>query len=121
AVRAARLGSVYAAACAVGAVCTGFMYGITQAAGMLASGLNQRALVIGADVLSKVMNFADRSTCFLFGDGAGAVVLEPVAEQGFIGFELGADGAGGVDLQMPAGGSRVPPRGGKSANAPHPA
>ncbi len=55
-------------------------------------------------MLSKVMNFADRSTCVLFGDGAGAVVLEPVAERGFIGFELGADGAGGVDLQMPAGG-----------------
>ena len=84
------------------------MYGITQAAGMLASGLNQRALVIGADVLSKLMNFADRSTCVLFGDGAGAVVLEPVAEQGFLGFELGADGAGGVDLSMPAGGSRMP-------------
>jgi 3-oxoacyl-[acyl-carrier-protein] synthase-3 len=97
-----------AAAYDLAAGCTGFMYGITQAAGMLASGLNRRALVIGADVLSKVMNFADRSTCVLFGDGAGAVVLEPVAEQGFIGFELGADGAGGVDLQMPAGGSRLP-------------
>jgi 3-oxoacyl-[acyl-carrier-protein] synthase-3 len=84
------------------------MYGITQAAGMLASGLNRRALVIGADVLSKVMNFADRSTCVLFGDGAGAVVLEPVEERGFLGFELGADGAGGVDLHMPAGGSRMP-------------
>jgi 3-oxoacyl-[acyl-carrier-protein] synthase III len=59
-------------------------------------------------VLSKVMNFADRSTCVLFGDGAGAVVLEPVPAEGFLGFELGADGAGGVDLQMPAGGSRLP-------------
>jgi 3-oxoacyl-[acyl-carrier-protein] synthase-3 len=108
AILADRLGAVDAAAYDLSAGCTGFMYGITQAAGMLASGLNRRALVIGADVLSKLMNFADRSTCVLFGDGAGAVVLEPVAEQGFLGFELGADGAGGVDLSMPAGGSRMP-------------
>jgi 3-oxoacyl-[acyl-carrier-protein] synthase-3 len=108
AILADQLGAADAAAYDLSAGCTGFMYGITQAAGMLASGLNQRALVIGADVLSKVMNFADRSTCVLFGDGAGAVVLEPVAAEGFLGFELGADGAGGVDLSMPAGGSRLP-------------
>ena len=54
------------------------------------------------------MNFADRSTCVLFGDGAGAVVIEPAAEEGFLGFELGADGAGGMDLYLPAGGSRMP-------------
>jgi 3-oxoacyl-[acyl-carrier-protein] synthase III len=108
AILADKLGAADAAAYDLSAGCTGFMYGITQATGMLASGLNRRALVIGADVLSKVMNFADRSTCVLFGDGAGAVVLEPVAEQGFLGFELGADGAGGVDLNLPAGGSRTP-------------
>jgi 3-oxoacyl-[acyl-carrier-protein] synthase-3 len=108
AILADQLGAIDAAAYDLAAGCTGFMYGITQAAGMLASGLNRRALVIGADVLSKVMNFADRSTCVLFGDGAGAVVLEPVEERGFLGFELGADGAGGVDLHMPAGGSRMP-------------
>jgi 3-oxoacyl-[acyl-carrier-protein] synthase III len=108
AILADRLGAADAAAYDLSAGCTGFMYGITQAAGMLASDLSRRALVIGADVLSKVMNFADRSTCVLFGDGAGAVVLEPVAAEGFLGFELGADGAGGVDLHMPAGGSRLP-------------
>ncbi len=65
--------------------------------------------MIGADVLSKLMNFADRSTCVLFGDGAGAVVIEAVrARSGFLGFELGADGSGGPDLQLPAGGSRMP-------------
>jgi 3-oxoacyl-[acyl-carrier-protein] synthase-3 len=84
------------------------MYGIAQAFGMVESGLSSRALVVGADVLSKLMNFSDRSTCVLFGDGAGAVVVEPVAEEGFLGFELGADGAGGKDLNLPAGGSRMP-------------
>jgi 3-oxoacyl-[acyl-carrier-protein] synthase-3 len=108
AILADQLGATDAAAYDLSAGCTGFVYGVAQAAGMLASGLNRRALVIGADVLSKVMNFADRSTCVLFGDGAGAVVMEPVATEGFIGFELGADGAGGVDLQLPAGGSRFP-------------
>jgi 3-oxoacyl-[acyl-carrier-protein] synthase III len=108
AIIADKLGSSEAAAYDLSAGCTGFMYGIAQAAGMLAAGLSRRSLVVGADVLSKVMNFADRSTCVLFGDGAGAVVMEPVAAEGFLGFELGADGAGGVDLQMPAGGSRLP-------------
>jgi 3-oxoacyl-[acyl-carrier-protein] synthase III len=108
AILADRLGATDAAAYDLSAGCTGFMYGITQAAGMIGAGLSRHALVVGADVLSKVMNFADRSTCVLFGDGAGAVVLEPVAAEGFLGFELGADGAGGVDLTMPAGGSRLP-------------
>jgi 3-oxoacyl-[acyl-carrier-protein] synthase III len=108
AILADRLGATDAAAYDLSAGCTGFMYGIAQAAGMLAAGLSRRSLVVGADVLSKVMNFADRSTCVLFGDGAGAAVLERVPAEGFLGFELGADGAGGVDLQMPAGGSRLP-------------
>ena len=76
--------------------------------GCSSSGLSKRALVVGADVLSKLMNMADRSTCVLFGDGAGAVVLERVAEEGFLAFELGADGGGGMELHMPAGGSRMP-------------
>jgi 3-oxoacyl-[acyl-carrier-protein] synthase III len=97
-----------AAAYDLAAGCTGFVYGIAQAYGMVASGLSRRALVIGADVLSKLMDMADRSTCVLFGDGAGAVVLEPVAREGFLAFELGADGSGGKDLNLPAGGSRMP-------------
>jgi 3-oxoacyl-[acyl-carrier-protein] synthase III len=64
--------------------------------------------VIGGDVLSKIVNWQDRATCVLFGDGAGAVVVEPVRDEGFFGFELGADGSGGVHLHMPAGGSRLP-------------
>jgi 3-oxoacyl-[acyl-carrier-protein] synthase-3 len=73
-----------------------------------ASGLVDHALVVGGDVLSKIVDWQDRSTCVLFGDGAGAVVLERVREGGFLGFELGADGSGGPQLYMPAGGSRAP-------------
>ncbi len=86
--------------------CTGFMYAVAQAYGMLASGLSRRALVIGGDVLSSILDWNDRSTLVLFGDGAGAVVMEPVAKGGFLGFELGADGGGGVNLQLPGSGSR---------------
>jgi 3-oxoacyl-[acyl-carrier-protein] synthase-3 len=73
---------------------------------MLASGLSRRALVIGGDVLSSILDWTDRSTLVLFGDGAGAVVMEPVERGGFLGFELGADGGGGVHLQLPGSGSR---------------
>jgi 3-oxoacyl-[acyl-carrier-protein] synthase III len=108
AILADQLGAVDAAAYDLSAGCTGFMYGLTQAYGMVSSGLSRRALVIGADVLSKLMNFTDRSTCVLFGDGAGAVVLETVGKGGFLAFELGADGSAGLDLTLPAGGSRIP-------------
>jgi 3-oxoacyl-[acyl-carrier-protein] synthase-3 len=74
---------------------------------MLASGLAHRALVVGGDVLSRILDWDDRSTLVLFGDGAGAVVLEASAEPGFIGFELGADGGGGENLWLPGSGSRV--------------
>ena len=83
------------------------MYALAQAYGMLASGLSRRALVVGGDVLSTILDWHDRSTLVLFGDGAGAVVMEPVARGGFLGFELGADGGGGVHLQFPGSGSRV--------------
>ncbi len=73
---------------------------------MLASGLSRRALVVGGDVLSKILDWEDRSTLVLFGDGAGAVVLEPVERGGFLGFELGADGGGGEHLWLPGSGSR---------------
>ena len=86
--------------------CTGFVYALAQAYGMVASGLSRRALVVGGDVLSKILDFGDRSTLVLFGDGAGAVVLEPVESGGFLGFELGADGGGGESLWLPGSGSR---------------
>ena len=113
------LGADDAAAYDLAAGCTGFMYGIAQAYGMVESGLSRRSLVVGADVLSKLMNFADRSTCVLFGDGAGAVVVERAPKEGFLGFELGADGAGGKDLNLPAGGSRMPPTAETIASGAH--
>jgi 3-oxoacyl-[acyl-carrier-protein] synthase-3 len=103
------LGARDAAAYDLSAGCTGFMYALAQAHGMLSAGLSSCALVIGGDVLSRILNWHDRSTCVLFGDGAGAVVLEQVQDEGFVGFELGADGSGGVHLNLPAGGSRLPP------------
>ena len=86
--------------------CTGFMYAISQAYGMIAAGLSRKALVVGGDLLSKILDWDDRSTVVLFGDGAGAVIMEPVASGGFLGFELGADGAGGIHLCYPGSGSR---------------
>jgi len=100
------LGMPKAAAYDLLAGCTGFVYAIAQAYGMLASGLSRRALVVGGDVLSKILDWEDRSTLVLFGDGAGAVVLEPVERGGFLGFELGADGGGGENLWLPGSGSR---------------
>ncbi|HVM69155.1 MAG TPA: beta-ketoacyl-ACP synthase III [Gaiellaceae bacterium] len=103
---AAELGMPDAAAYDLLAGCTGFMYGLAQAYGMIAAGLSRRALVVGGDVLSKILDWSDRSTLVLFGDGAGAVVLEQVDEGGFLGFELGADGGGGEHLWLPGSGSR---------------
>src|SRR5947208_15066288 len=84
------------------------MYAVAQAYGMLAGGLAQRALVVGGDVLSKILDRSDRGTAVLFGDGAGAVVLERVGQGGFLGFELGADGSGGRQLYLPADSSQAP-------------
>jgi 3-oxoacyl-[acyl-carrier-protein] synthase-3 len=100
------LGMPDAAAYDLLAGCTGFVYAIAQAYAMLAAGLSKRSLVIGADVLSKILDWEDRSTLVLFGDGAGAVVMEPVPQGGFLGFELGADGGGGRHLWLPGSGSR---------------
>ena len=108
AILAEQLGAQDAAAYDLSAGCTGFMYALAQGYGMLAGGLARRALIVGGDVLSKLMDLTDRSTAVLFGDGAGAVVLERVADGGFLGFELGADGSGGPQLYLPAGGSREP-------------
>jgi 3-oxoacyl-[acyl-carrier-protein] synthase-3 len=108
AILADQLGAKDAAAYDLSAGCTGFVYALVQAHGMVSAGMSERALVVGGDVLSRIVDWEDRSTCVLFGDGAGAVVLERVADGGFLGFELGADGSGGLQLYMPAGGSRAP-------------
>jgi 3-oxoacyl-[acyl-carrier-protein] synthase III len=108
AILADRLAAPDAAAYDLSAGCTGFMYALAQGYGMVAGGLAQKALIVGGDVLSRILDWSDRSTAVLFGDGAGAVVLERVPDHGFLGFELGADGSGGPQLYVPAGGSRSP-------------
>jgi 3-oxoacyl-[acyl-carrier-protein] synthase-3 len=108
AILANQLGAESAAAYDLLAGCTGFVYALTQGYGAIAAGLARRVLVVGADTLSRVVDWSDRSTCVLFGDGAAAVVLEEVEAGGFHVFELGADGAGGMELFMAAGGSRRP-------------
>jgi 3-oxoacyl-[acyl-carrier-protein] synthase-3 len=107
AILADRLGAASAPAYDLSAGCTGFMYALAQAYGMIAGGLAKRALVVGGDLLSRILDWEDRSTLILFGDGAGAVVLEATPQDGFLGFELGADGAGGANLWLPGSGSRL--------------
>ena len=94
----------------LGAACSGFMYALTTATQMVASGAHDHALVVGADVMSSIIDYEDRTTCVLFGDGAGAVVLSPAAddEPAIIDFAHEIDGTGGPALCMPAGGSRMP-------------
>ncbi len=93
------------------AACSGFVYGLTTAAHLVSCGSHKRVMVIGADSMSRIINYQDRSTCVLFGDGAGAMIVEPLEEgeePGFIGFLNEIDGSGGDYLKMPAGGSRMP-------------
>ena len=103
------LGATHAAAFDLSAGCTGFVYGLSVAADMLSSGSYQTALVIGAETLSLITDWTDRATCVLFGDGAGAVVLQSGEnEGGVLASSLGSDGSGGDLLWLPAGGSRIP-------------
>jgi 3-oxoacyl-[acyl-carrier-protein] synthase-3 len=94
----------------LGAACSGFTYALTTGMQMVASGAHDHALVVGADVMSSIIDYTDRTTCVLFGDGAGAVVLAPAAddEPAILGFSHEIDGSGGPALCMPAGGSRLP-------------
>src|SRR5579885_236228 len=91
------------------AACSGFIYGLTTAAHLVMSGAHKKALVIGADTMSRIIDYTDRATCILFGDGAGAMLVEAAEPgEGFIGFLNEIDGSGGDFLKMPAGGSRMP-------------
>ncbi|HZK24935.1 MAG TPA: beta-ketoacyl-ACP synthase III [Oscillospiraceae bacterium] len=104
----AKLGAKKAFAFDLSAGCTGFIYALSVGRLYIQSGLYRRVLVIGAEVMSKFLDWSDRSTCILFGDGAGAVVLGPVEEPGFINVTLGADGSLAELLVVPAGGSQLP-------------
>lgn len=105
-----KLGAAGAWGFDLSAACSGFPYALQVGAKLVESGAHKKVLVIGADVMSSILDYTDRSTCILFGDGAGAVLLEPCSdgEIGLIDFFHEIDGAGGVSLNMPAGGSLLP-------------
>jgi 3-oxoacyl-[acyl-carrier-protein] synthase-3 len=105
------IGNTHAVAFDVMAACSGFVYGYSTADSFLRAGVYKNALVIGAEVLSRFLNFNDRSTCILFGDGAGAVVLSASDEAGggMGGLELTTDPDGAYMIWLPAGGSKAPP------------
>lgn len=105
-----KIGAHRAAAFDLGIACSGFIYGLATASAYVQSGLARNVLVVGTDCLSRFLDWTDRGTCVLFGDGAGAAVVRPAPddEAGFLGFELGADGAGGELLMIPGGGSARP-------------
>ncbi|HYF95622.1 MAG TPA: beta-ketoacyl-ACP synthase III [Symbiobacteriaceae bacterium] len=103
------LGCTKAAAFDMSAACPGWLYGAVMAQQTIASGMYNCALVIGVELLSKLVDWEDRNTCVLFGDAAGAAVLQPVSDgRGILASVLGSEGAGGCHLQIPAGGSRNP-------------
>lgn len=103
------LGAKNAGAFDLLAGCTGFIYGMSVAAQFIAAGTARTVLVAGSETLTRILNWKDRNTCVLFGDGAGAVVMQPVpGDRGILSVMLGSDGSGGDLLKLPAGGSRMP-------------
>lgn len=105
----ANIKATNAAAFDLVAGCSGFVYGLVTGTQFIKAGLYKKVLVIGAETLSKILDWTDRNTCVLFGDGAGAAVLaETETGYGILGAQLGADGSGGDLLKLPAGGSRKP-------------
>ncbi len=92
------------------AACSGFLYGLTVGAHLISAGTHRKVMVIGADTMSRILDYTDRATCILFGDGAGAFLLEASddGDVGFVGHLNEIDGSGGQFLKMPAGGSRHP-------------
>jgi 3-oxoacyl-[acyl-carrier-protein] synthase-3 len=106
-----KIGAQHAWGFDISAACSAFTYSLTTASQLVATGAHEHALVVGADVMSRIIDYTDRSTCVLFGDGAGAVVVS-AAQPGdgtILDFEHEIDGRGGEALFMPAGGSRQPP------------
>jgi 3-oxoacyl-[acyl-carrier-protein] synthase III len=105
-----RLGAKNAWGFDLSAACSGFTYALTVGAQFVGSGSHKKVLVIGSDVMSSILDFKDRGTCVLFGDGAGAVLLEPAVNdsEGILDYAHDVDGSGGVILRMPGGGSLNP-------------
>src|SRR3954464_3003139 len=105
----------------VNAVCAGFSYGLAPATGFVEAGMADTVLLIGAEVFSRILTFSDRQTCVLFGDGAGAAIVQAADRPGIEGTVLGADGSAAEILIMPAGGSREPASTSPAAARPRPA
>jgi 3-oxoacyl-[acyl-carrier-protein] synthase-3 len=107
-----RVGAVRAGGFDLSAACSGFIFGLQVGAQFIATGTYRNVLVIGAEKLSSILDYRDRNTCVLFGDGAGAVVLTPLARAGrgeYLGGSIEMEGSEGDVLSVPAGGSRIPP------------
>lgn len=104
-----RLGAAKAVCFDLSAACSGSVYAMISAQQYLATGRYKNALVVGAEVLSGFVDWTDRSTCVLFGDGAGACVLQPVKRGGILATDMGSDGTAADLLTMPGGGSKYPP------------
>ena len=105
-----RIGAKKAWGFDLSAACSGFAYALTVGAQFVGSGAHKKVIAIGSDTMTSILNYEDRATCVLFGDGAGAVLLEPAADgEGILDFEHDIDGSGGQYLYMPAGGSLNPP------------
>ncbi len=104
------VGAVNAYSFDMNAACSGFLYALATGAQFIESGLHKKVVVVGADKMSGIVDYTDRSTCVIFGDGAGAVLLEPNHEGlGLVNYHFRTDGSGERFLNMPAGGSRRPP------------
>jgi 3-oxoacyl-[acyl-carrier-protein] synthase-3 len=103
---AAKLGAIDKPAFDIEIACSGFIYGLTMASALIRSGVYKRVMLVGAETLTKVVNRNDRSTAILFGDGAGAVILEASEEDSFLSSELGSDGRSPELLRIHAGGTR---------------
>ncbi len=107
---AAKVGAKNAWSFDIGAACSGFIYSLTTGAQFIETGRYKKVVVVGADMMSRIVDYTDRATCVIFGDGAGAVLLEPTTEEvGVMDFILHADGNGATHLHMKAGGSLRPP------------
>ncbi len=106
-----RLGASNAGALDLNAACSGFTYALDMGASQIESGRAKQVLIVGADTLSSYLNWEDRSTCILFGDGAGALLLQASQEPGILSTNLGSDGSGAGLIIIPGGGSRLPPNG----------
>lgn len=105
---ASKLGASDKAAFDIEIACSGFIYGLTVASSLIRAGVYKRVMLIGAETLTKIVNRSDRSTAVLFGDGAGAVILEASQTDSFLSSQLGSDGSRPEVLRVPAGGSRKP-------------